>query len=62
MKLNRIFRHELEEVLEEAGLTGAGNFGNWSKVEHKVLQNLNARARRRAVRWVRVSGRKRSNS
>jgi len=61
MRLNRIFQHELGEVFQQKSLIGSGLFtshgiSELTRSEHKAVQNLYAKALRRAVRRARFSG------
>jgi hypothetical protein len=61
MRLNRIFQHELSEVFQQSSLVGSGLFtgqglSDMTRSEHKAVQNLYAKALRRAVRRARSGG------
>lgn len=70
MRLNHIFRDELSDVFQNTSVAGVGNFAdqppaflsNLTASEHKAVQQLYARALRRAVRRSRSSGRRRITS
>jgi hypothetical protein len=61
MRLNRIFQHELSEVFQLTSFAGTGNWGDQAftdltSSEHKAVQNLYAKALRRAVKRARTGG------